>query len=478
MASGPAVAVPSLPATAWAPPSSPDLEAPANRQQAPAAYARRIATTRRSFSASLWGSAPARSQNRFASFTSATATRYPGPDVARGFMLLLIALANVPFWMLLLPRNPAPSGLDQAWLLLRGALVDSRSYPLFALLFGFGLATISRRRVEAKVQLAAVALPRNLDGALRAQRLEQAQAAGVVEARRLLRRRGWWMLLFGLVHGAMFPGEIIGTYALLAVLLAGVVAARRWRLMLAASTVVVLLNLGVFLQMGWVLQDPAGTALTAAGAVSAQLTLSPLALLQNLGQWAVGTVLTLLMSLALPAACLGVRLAESSLLRRPDLHRRVLVTGGLLALGVGAVGSLPFTLLLSGHFLPTWLGVLAPVVNGLTGFLGAVGWLSLLVAWAGPATEAPLRGARWLLAAVGRRSMTAYVGQTLVFLGVFSAWLALGVQGVSAVLAAVVAVGAWVVLALLCALMERSGWRRGPLEVLLRRAVAVSARRP
>ena len=30
------------------------------------------------------------------SFTSSRGVRYPAPDVARGFMLLLIAVANVP----------------------------------------------------------------------------------------------------------------------------------------------------------------------------------------------------------------------------------------------------------------------------------------------------------------------------------------------------------------------------------------------
>ena len=75
--------------------------------------------------------------------------RYPAPDVARGFMLLLIALANAPFWMVLLRTRAEVTGADAVWMGLRAAFVDHRSYPLFAMLFGFGLATMARRRIEA-----------------------------------------------------------------------------------------------------------------------------------------------------------------------------------------------------------------------------------------------------------------------------------------------------------------------------------------
>ena len=37
------------------------------------------------------------------SFTGARQVRFPAPDVARGFMLALIALANVPFWIAYFP---------------------------------------------------------------------------------------------------------------------------------------------------------------------------------------------------------------------------------------------------------------------------------------------------------------------------------------------------------------------------------------
>lgn len=40
------------------------------------------------------------------SFTGERQVRFPAPDVARGFMLALIALANVPFWVSYFPEHP------------------------------------------------------------------------------------------------------------------------------------------------------------------------------------------------------------------------------------------------------------------------------------------------------------------------------------------------------------------------------------
>ena len=96
------------------------------------------------------GGAPGRSA--YQSFTGPASVRHPAPDVARGFMLLLIALANVALWVDRVSGNTEPAMIDRAWLAIRAALVDVRSFPLFALLFGFGLATMAQRRIETAVR--------------------------------------------------------------------------------------------------------------------------------------------------------------------------------------------------------------------------------------------------------------------------------------------------------------------------------------
>ena len=402
--------------------------------------------------------------------------RYPAPDVARGFMLLLIALANVPVWLGLLPMR-TPSSADDIWVAVRAALIDQRSYPLFALLFGFGLATMAHRRIETAVRAAESDLPPDADPAARERHLARVREAAVVDARRLVRRRGLWMILFGAVHGTIFAGDIIGTYGIIATIFAGTIVERKRVRMLVAGLLITAVGVYSMVSMGLTTVETADAASAATDVVSASDTaLRPIGLdyfPNSFVQWAGTAVITVLTSMALPAALLGAKLAETSLLARPDRHRRALLIGGVAALAVGALGALPYTKLGA----PTWMIVMEPVLNYLTGLVGACGWLALLAAWAGPGTSAPLRGARWLLSAVGRRSMTVYIGQTVLFALIFGTLRLAGAPAFNEVMGASVAVAVWAALAMMCAWMERSGRTRGPLEILLRRAVAASARR-
>ena len=440
----------------------------------------------------------------FQSFTDPASVRYPAPDVARGFMLLLIALANAPFWMVLLRTRAEVTGADAVWTGLRAAFVDHRSYPLFAMLFGFGLATMARRRIEAGPRstgaVAADADPAvahasaadtataraTRSGASAATDITDTAAAhrdAIAGARRLIRRRGLWMLVFAAVHGALFMGDIIGAYALIAIVLAGPIAGRGRRPLTVVGGLSAAVCLGYMLYIGWFL-SVGGVTVSTAGAAGggvvggiAEMLRGPLYPTVSLVLWAGGTMVTILTSLTLPAALLGVRLADTDLLTRPDRHRRALLVGGAAALIVGAVGALPRILPSLGIGVPARVTVVASALDVATGMVGACGWLALLAAWAGPGTGAPLRGARWLLSAVGRRSMTVYVGQTVLFVLVFGTLRLAGAPALDEVIGVSVAVAVWAVLAGACAWMERSGRTRGPLEILLRRAVAASARR-
>ena len=444
----------------------------------------------------------AKPPERFQSFTGPASVRYPAPDVARGFMLLLIALANVVFWVDYLPEAAGGTALDQAWIALRGALVDRRSYPLFAMLFGFGLAVMARRRIEAAMRSAEDALPPGADTQTRERHLARARETATVDARRLIRRRGLWMILFGAVHGMIFAGDIIGTYGIIAAVFAGTVVRRKRTRMLVVGIVMTLVCAWSMSYMGWAVGGgPEAAGITASESMAfspvARATPGPSLPISNLIGWVFSTFFALTSAMTIPATFLGVRLADSDLMSRPDRHRRALLVGGAAALIVGAAGSVLNTRLtggapiytmltgsrpdpqslLTGPAMPVWLASLAPVIDMLTGLVGACGWLALLAAWAGPGTGAPLRGAHWLLSAVGRRSMTVYIGQTILFALIFGALLLTGAPAPGEAVLALIAVVVWAVLAGACAWMERSGRTRGPLEILLRHAVAASARR-
>ena len=150
------------------------------------------------------------------SFTGSRGVRYPAPDVARGFMLLLIAVANVPSWNKM-PNGAEPpvSSVDGWWMFVRTLVVDHRAYPLFAMLFGFGLMTMINRRIASGTQTYLASLPGAAEGREpMPHEAAWAREMATIDAYRLVRRRGWWMLLIGFVHGLVFPGDIIGAYGL------------------------------------------------------------------------------------------------------------------------------------------------------------------------------------------------------------------------------------------------------------------------
>ena len=82
-----------------------------------------------------------------------------------------------------------------------------------------------------------------------------AREQATVDACRLVRRRGWWMILFGFVHGIFFSGDIIGAYGLVAVLFADCLARKQYTLLYSAGAFITLLVTANFLVMGFASQD-------------------------------------------------------------------------------------------------------------------------------------------------------------------------------------------------------------------------------
>ena len=420
--------------------------------------------------------------NTTTSFNGSRGLRYPAPDVARGFMLLLIALANVGFWSYGTGRF-TPSTADRIWAFINALLIHERAYPLFAMLFGFGLATMVNRRIASDTG----AYCQDLTGGLRAPsaaEVSQACEQATVGARRLVRRRGLWMVLFGLVHGVFFPSEIIGTYGIVAVVFAGWFARKHHKRQLAVCALILLLQVvPVLLSMfsgpdgGTAASTAASTAPTAAAPTdSAGSVLSTLPwFVTNVGEWfslAVGVAFT---TMVLPAAFLGARLADTDLIAHPERHRGLLAVAGIGGLALGALGAL-HEILVPLTSAESWEA--DPALIAVLGLAGGCGWLAVLALYAGgPTSDNRLTGLKWLLSNVGRRSMTAYLSQTVMFAGIFV--IAPRLTGrpleLGLVASAAVAVMVWLTTVVLCAVLERLGMP-GPFESLLRIAVARSER--
>ncbi len=411
------------------------------------------------------------------SFTGTRGLRFPAPDVSRGLMLLFIALANVPFWTIVTRSSVPGDAVDTAWLWLRTLLVDHRAYPLFSLLFGFGLATMVNRRIASGTQSYLQSLPGVEAGREPTPQEESwAREQATVDARRLVRRRGAWMILFGAAHAALFSGDIIGTYGLAAVVFAGWLTRKHRKRAMAVSAVVTAATISTMYTMG---SHVAAQGLTAAAVMKQGAGESATTLLSyvsgSITSWAGNSVATVLFSMVVPAMFLGARLADTDLIAHPERHRRLLTAVGLGGLGIGAAGGIGYGLWATGGTLAAWTAPLHEV----TGLAGACGWLALLALYAGgPREDGRLTGLRKLASNVGRRSMTAYLSQTFLFAIIFLALPALtGIElHLGEARAAGIAAAVWLATVGLCAALERGG-HAGPFETLLRTAVARSERR-
>lgn len=420
--------------------------------------------------------------NMTTSFNGPRSLRYPAPDVARGFMLLLIALANVGFWVSGPTDShgrPLLSMADRTWAVIESLLIHQRAYSLFALLFGFGLAMMVNRRIASGVSTYCY----QMTGGLRepsAAEAHRAREQAVADARRLVRRRGLWMVLLGLVHGVFFPSEIIGAYGIVAVVFAGWFAHKRHKCQLVVCAVILLFQV-VPVILSMLSASDAGQAAAsteAAVAPSAEPTLPWF--MTNVSEWfglALGVAFT---TMVLPAAFLGARLADTDLVSHPERHRGLLVSVWIGGLTLGALGALHQSLAGFAHGSPwEW----DPVTIMVLGLAGGCGWLAVLVLYAGGpvpqgTTYRELTGVKRLLAGVGRRSMTAYLSQTVMFGTIFVIMPTL--TGTSLTLGTTAAAGVaamvWLTTVGLCLVMDRLD-RPGPFETLLRTAVARSERR-
>ncbi|ERH16088.1 hypothetical protein HMPREF1549_02656 [Actinomyces johnsonii F0510] len=412
------------------------------------------------------------------SFTGSRGVRYPSPDVARGFMLLLIAVANIPQWS----RVPAESAstfrasaADAWWVFVRTLFVDHRAYPLFAMLFGFGLMTMINRRIASGTQSYLQSLPGvDADREPTPQEEAWAREQATVDARRLVRRRGAWMILFGFVHGIFFVGDIIGVYGLVAVVFAGWLSRKRYTALCIVGVVIAVVVVCAYMAIDLFAPE------MAAQMSGEQTSLTPTTLpwfVVNISSWIYALFAQFLITLIVPAAVIGARLADTGIIIHPELHRGLLAAMGIggLTLGVGGALHSALTKVMS---ISAWPWDFA--AKEVFGLVGACGWLALLALYAGePREDGRLTGLRKLASAVGRRSMTAYLSQTILF-GFIFVIVPLLVTGerlwLGQAAAALVAAAVWLTTVGLCAVLER-GRHAGPFETLLRTAVARSERK-
>lgn len=376
------------------------------------------------------------------------AERALAPDLARGAMLLIIALANVAGVVFAGQPglDPDPGGAEAGLTFLLFELVHARGYPVFAVMFGYGVVQLARR------QDASGATPRRV--------------------RSVLVRRNLWLVVFGFAHAALlYYGDFLGAYGVVGIVMTLVLLRRgdgfhRIVLVIWAVAAVQVLVMGATVVSG-IVGGPGGSAplpaipidsLTAPGYLESMSA--------RLGEWPSHTLTVLPFILI---AWLGMWAARRRVLEEPARHRTLLTWTAVLGLGLAVAGGLPAALVGAG-----WLHVdepaadLALTLHGASGMFAGPGYVAVFGLIAMRVTRpGPVVGA---LSALGRRSLSGYLFQSVAWLVLLAPFtLALADRlGSPTVTGLIIAVAVWLATVLLARLLDERG-RPGPAEFVLRR---------
>ncbi|WP_055751774.1 DUF418 domain-containing protein [Frankia sp. AvcI1] len=376
------------------------------------------------------------------------------PDLARGAMLLFIALANAGNCAFAGQPgiDSTPHGAERVVDFLMITLVNSRAYPVFAVMFGYSLVQLARRRAT------------DPDG-----------------GRRILLRRNACLVGFGFVHATLlYFGDFLGAYGIVGIVATCVLLPRgdrfhRLVLWLWGIQTLEAAAVAVAVVLRW-RRGPA--TLTNAADPSLAASSYGRSVLDRLAEWPVHTA-TVIPFIVI--VWLGIWAARRRILEDPAAHRPLLRRVACAGLGVAIVGALPYAFVSAGiahvdagtvHRM-SWL-------HAVTGEYAGPGYVALFglaaARLARPRHPRSDRAVRCVdaVAALGQRSLTAYLAQSVAWLALFSRW-ALDLGG-STYVATVAGLLVWTGSVGWAYAMDRRG-RRGPAETVLRRiAYGVPAR--
>jgi len=376
-------------------------------------------------------------------------------DALRGLALLGIAQVNIQSftWGAGEPLGylSRPPGIGESALyLLQAAFLEGKFYPIFAFLFGVGIALQTRK-------------------------LRRRSRGGAAAAAAAYRRRLWILLALGIAHGfLLYCGDVLSAYAIcgLAFVALAPTRPRRFVVFAAWSWAAALLSIFLPLVFGAAFDTGEAADQIPAGVAQAHVIYCQGGFLAQLGQrwtdelWQQIGSIPIFWPQVFALFALGAIAGRLGWLQHPGRHPTVWQRAWWIGLGIG----LPCALLGAAmsleraRNLPGAEGGWDEVVLGASSLLA-----SAYVAGAVHVFDRPWgQGLCHRLASAGRLSLTNYVGQSLAMGALLSGWgLGLGENASRAQLAALA-------LAIFAVQVALSGWvlanyRQGPLEALWRR---------
>jgi uncharacterized protein len=356
------------------------------------------------------------------------------PDLARGFMLLFIALAHPNQFIILEGRHI--TFIDQLTVFFRQVFIDGRAFPLFAILFGYGLHQVVKG--------------------------QERRGNSWKETKKIFRRRGVWMLLIGFFHATLFLADIIGVYGFIALIFVSFFLrlSNRKMMILAAAFLILVAVFAPAMPRGFdALNMQITTSATIKDPIEASIT--------RMFEWLFYT--PVLSYQVIPGVLIGILVARFQIIDHPKNHKKALFTVALSGLLLSAAGGIPMALM-SSLFWTSYNDVwetTAKSLHTITGYAGGAGWTAL-IGLAVIRLEEKRGMFSNAIAALGQRSLSFYLFQSIMFVILLAPYAGgLGSQ-ISQFEGDLIGVFVWVLSVIAANYMHRRSIR-GPFETLLRK---------
>ncbi|MFG0234615.1 DUF418 domain-containing protein [Brevibacillus porteri] len=377
--------------------------------------------------------------------TAETKKRAVSLDLARGAMLLLIALAHAPLYLYALEpgivhRVESQNFFDQVVNLFGMFIIDNRARAMFAVLFGYGLVLAFDSLI--------------------------AKGKRVKDALQVVRRRSLYLILFGALLAVIIGGQDILMAYGIAGLLVSWLLTREIKTLVRTFMVITLIYIIVNPIVWGFMMQSIGDYGFPPEVLATDTYLSTMML--SLISFPLIPILIHSMFPILPSVLLGMWIAKYQLLTKPEQQLRTLSFLTTIGLAVSILGALPLSFIGNIWNPPFFIAGFVYGFHILTGIAGGLAYAALF----GIIGAKVKKGGAFLRSfmALGKRSLTFYVWNEAMLV-LFLSPVALDLGGrLSNGIAALIAVGIWMLSLLLATILEKHKLN-GPLEMAMRRLV-------
>lgn len=384
-------------------------------------------------------------------------SRLLGPDFARGFALLGIAIANAVVYWCMLAVTPENAVQTKAGLIVDNSLWDKiaifigalfvhvRGLPMFATLLGYGIGMIYLR--------------------------QQRRGLAFSDNRKILLRRYGFLALIGLVHLLfLFFGDIMLYYGAIALL---VIAMAKLSDKQIVTIGAIFFAIGTVLSFTVIYFFPIFSNGFDGGTgsyVKDQLVMGGIILVALPFQLAFAGLMVI------PLIMLGFIAGRREVFSHPEKYasqmRIAVMVTGMVIVGIGVPFGLSAIGVIDNPLLYYALNSSLGMTTG-PGLVVVMFWIAGILEKRGLHNVLPVR----MIVALGRLSMTGYVMQSVLF-GIFVTSYGLGLgAGAGAMTVTLIAAGVWLVTVLFAFAWSRLGVP-GPLEMLHRHLAYKQQPRP